>query len=140
MRGTSLCHAHGGIAVGRPSKLSDEVERRLCDALRAGNHLEVAAAYAGLSRSTLYRWLSLAREPEADPRLCRLADAVRKAEADAEVHCVGVLRRAAAQGDWRRSPTSSAATRSAGAAASRPPRSSGGASRPGASSTAPTPR
>jgi hypothetical protein len=104
MRGSELCHAHRGVAVGRPSKLTDEVERKLCDALRAGNHLEVAARYAGISPSTLHRWLSEAREEGADPRLVRLRDAVRKAEADAEVHSVGVLRRAAAQGDWRRHP------------------------------------
>jgi len=62
MGGTELCHAHRGVAVGRPSKLTDELERRLCDALRAGNHLEVAARYAGVSRSTLHRWLAVRPE------------------------------------------------------------------------------
>jgi transposase len=101
MGGSELCHAHRGVAVGRPSKLTAELQRRLCDALRAGNHLEVAARYAGISRPTLHRWLSEAREDGADPSLIELRAAVRKAEADAEVHAVGVVRKAIAQGDWR---------------------------------------
>jgi transposase len=101
MGGSELCHAHRGVAVGRPSKLTAELQRRLCDALRAGNHLEVAARYAGISRPTLHRWLSEAREDGADPSLIELRAAVSKAEADAEVHAVGVVRKAIAQGDWR---------------------------------------
>ena len=54
MRGSERCHAHRGGAVGRPSKLTDELEAKLCDALGAGNHLEVAARYAGVSRSTVH--------------------------------------------------------------------------------------
>jgi transposase len=102
MGGAELCHAHRGVGVGRPSSLTDEVERKLCDALRAGNHLEVAARYAGVSRSTLHRWLALADQQQpADPRLEQFREAVEKAQADAEVHAVGVVRRAIAQGEWR---------------------------------------
>jgi transposase len=101
MRGAELCHAHRGVGVGRPSSLTDEVERKLCDALRAGNHLEVAARYAGVSRSTLHRWLALADQQPADPRLEQFREAVEKAQADAEVHAVGVVRRSIAQGEWR---------------------------------------
>jgi hypothetical protein len=101
LRGSELCHAHRGVAVGRPSKLTDELEAKLCDALRAGNHLEVAACYAGVSRSTVHRWLSLAQADGAEERLVEFREAVRKAEANAEVHAVGVLRKAIAHGEWR---------------------------------------
>jgi transposase-like protein len=99
MHGTELCHAHRGIQVGRPSKLTDELEQKLCDALRAGNYLEVAARYAGVSRSSVHRWIAQAAEDTADPRLKQFAEAVRKAEADAEIHAVGVVRKAINQGD-----------------------------------------
>ncbi|MCA1697442.1 MAG: hypothetical protein LC790_00460 [Actinobacteria bacterium] len=105
MRGSALCHAHGGQAVGRPTLLSDELEQKLTDALRAGNYLSVAAAYAGVSRSTVHRWLALAEEENPDPRLVHLRDEVRKAEAAAEVHAVAVMRKASAAGEWRAAAT-----------------------------------
>jgi len=101
MRGGERCHAHSGGAVGRPRELTDELERKLCDALRAGNYLEVAAPHAGVSRSTLYRWLAQAEQKGADRRLVAFRDAVRKAEAQAEIHAVGVIRREIANGDGR---------------------------------------
>jgi hypothetical protein len=101
MDGAELCHAHRGIQVGRPSKLTEELEQKLCDALRAGNYLEVAARYAGVSRSSVHRWLALGADDGADPRLKQFAEAVSKAEADAEIHAVGVVRKAINQGDTR---------------------------------------
>jgi transposase len=101
MHGAELCHAHRGIEVGRPSKLTDELEQQLCNALRAGNYLDVAARYAGVSRSSVHRWLAQAAEDAADPRLKPFAAAVSKAEADAEIHAVGVVRKAINQGDTR---------------------------------------
>ena len=101
MQGGELCHAHRGIDVGRPSKLTDELEHKLCDALRAGNFLQVAAGYAGISRATVHRWRALGAEDGADPRFKRFAEAVAKAEADAEVHAVGIVRKAINQGDAR---------------------------------------
>jgi len=101
MHGAELCHAHRGLQVGRPSKLTDELEQKLCNALRAGNYLEVAARYAGVSRSSVHRWLAQAAEGAADPRLKQFAEAVSKAEADAEIHAVGVVRKAINQGDSR---------------------------------------
>jgi len=38
------------------SKFNDEVETQILRALRAGGHLEIAAAAAGISPKTLYEW------------------------------------------------------------------------------------
>lgn len=91
-RGTERCHAHSGEPVGRPEKLSDERQKRICDALGAGNRLAAAAEYAGVSRASVYRWLKLA-EHSAEGRYVAFAEAVRQAEARGEVHAVGIVRR-----------------------------------------------
>lgn len=71
---------------GRPSKLTDERAERILDALRAGNYLETAARYAGVSYDTLNEWRK--RFPE-------FSEAVEKARADAEARNVAVLQQAA---------------------------------------------
>ncbi len=38
---------------GRPSKLTAELHGRVVDAVRAGNYIETAAAYAGITKDTL---------------------------------------------------------------------------------------
>ena len=99
--GREVCCVHSQERVGRPSKLTDEVEKRICDAVRAGSYLSVAARCAGVSESTVYEWLRLARADGADERLVAFACALDRAEADAEVHTVGIIRREIARGDVR---------------------------------------
>ncbi len=45
------------IKKGRPSKLSPELTRVICDAIRLGGYIETAVAYAGLSKETFYQWM-----------------------------------------------------------------------------------
>jgi transposase len=97
LAGGERCYAHSAAAVGRPDKLTDELKARLLEAVRAGVPVEVAAEYAGISRSTYYRWLSLAEE---DDRFRAFRDEVRTAEAEAEVHATATLRKAMGD-DWR---------------------------------------
>jgi transposase len=98
--GSERCHAHSGEDVGRPEKLTDEVLRRICEAVRAGTTKEVAAEYVGVSRSTLHRWVAKGAEEGSDPRYRKLAQELRRAEAGAEVHAAAILRRAMPD-DWR---------------------------------------
>ena len=101
LRGREVCCVHSGAKVGRPSKLTDEVEKKICDAVRAGSYLSVAARCACVSESTVHGWLRLAREEGADERLVAFAGALDKAEADGEVHTVGIIRREIARGNVR---------------------------------------
>ena len=78
--------------AGRPTKRTPEVQRRLCDALAAGNTRRAACAFAGISDETLARWQS---------RFVDFADAVKKAEGDAEVRNVAIIARAAQSGSWQ---------------------------------------
>jgi transposase len=85
--------------MARPTKLTPEVEERIVAAIRAGNYAEPAARSAGISPATYYRWLK--RGEEASRGIYRaFHDAVRRAEAEAEVHAVAVIRRAMGD-DWR---------------------------------------
>lgn len=42
---------------GRPTKCSPEITARVCSYVRQGNYVEIAAAAAGVNKSTLYDWL-----------------------------------------------------------------------------------
>jgi transposase len=77
--------------VARPTKRTPEVEQRLCDALRAGNTRRAACLSAGVEQHTFQRWLL---------RFAQFAQAIQKAEADAEVRHVANIAKAAADGVW----------------------------------------
>ena len=86
---------------GRPSKLTDEVERIVCDTIRAGASIQAAAARAGVGLTTIEEWrrrgLGTDERPKT-PRLARFARAFEQAMADAEMRLVGYID-AAARGD-----------------------------------------
>lgn len=42
---------------GRPVKLSPEIQKAIIEAVEMGNYPEVAAAYAGVNKSTMLDWL-----------------------------------------------------------------------------------
>ena len=80
--------------VGRPTKRTPERQQRLLSALAAGNTRTAACHYAGITRETLSSWLE---------RFSEFSDAVKKAEADAEVRHVANIAKAAADGTWQAS-------------------------------------
>jgi predicted transcriptional regulator len=86
--------------VARPTKLTPEVQERILAAVRAGNYIEPSARSAGISPATFHRWI--ARGEKATSGIYRdFYEAVKRAEADAEVHAVAVIRKEIADGDWR---------------------------------------
>lgn len=86
--------------VGRPSLFTEEVRTKILTALRGGNYRSVAAQYAGVSHSTLRNWLLLAKDPHAPPEYVEFLQDVEKAEADAEVADIALIRRSAQDGNW----------------------------------------
>lgn len=77
--------------MARPTKRTDQRREAILNALRIGNTLRAAAAYAEISEDTLARW----RADDAEFR-----GAVTKAEADAEARFLGNIAKAAADGTW----------------------------------------
>ena len=73
---------------GRPTKLTPETQKLICDAVAAGVPVQVAARLAGISQSTYYAWVSRHKD---------FAEAVKKAYALAETRLVGYIYRAAAK-------------------------------------------
>lgn len=79
--------------IGRPTKLTAAVQERIVGALRAGNYIEPACQAAGVSASTHFRWMARG-ERERKGIYWEYAQAVRRAQAEAEVEAVGLLREA----------------------------------------------
>lgn len=86
--------------MGRPSKFTEETRTKILTALRGGNYRNVAAEYAGISYATLRNWLLLAADPHSPPEYVQFLADVEKAEADAEVADLALIRRAAQDGNW----------------------------------------
>ena len=81
--------------MGRPTKLNDEVSEFIVSAIRAGNYAEVAAKAAGIHPATYYDWMKRGKAgKEADRLYAEFANAVKKAEGEAEAHAVALVRKA----------------------------------------------
>jgi transposase len=84
---------------GRRSKLDPERTKLVVEAISLGCHLDAAAAHAGISRTTFWRWMQIGEEAKRGP-FRDFYNAVRAAEARLEVVLTGKLRTAADR-DWR---------------------------------------
>jgi hypothetical protein len=87
--------------TGRPTDLTPETQGRIIEALRAGNYIDVACAYAGIGTSTYYRWMQRALDPDAPDIYREFREAVQRARAEAEIRNVGLIQRAASDGTWQ---------------------------------------
>jgi hypothetical protein len=84
------------MPTGRPSILTPDVQRRLCEAVAAGNTRHDAAEYAGIGESTLRAWLANGKRQRRG-KFRALLTAVKKAEADAVVRNVAIIQKAASK-------------------------------------------
>jgi hypothetical protein len=78
--------------MGRPTKLTPEVQQRICTALSAGATYELAAKYGGVSYESLNAWR------KSKPAFAAAADL---AEGEAAVCWLAKIERAASDGGWR---------------------------------------
>lgn len=85
----------------RPTIISDEIIDKVVAALRAGNYITTACAWAGISNDAYYDWMNRAEEPDADPLYKRFSDEVKRARAEAEVANVQIIRKSAEAGTWQ---------------------------------------
>lgn len=75
--------------MGRPTKLTPEVQERICQAIRAGNYYESACAYAGIAYSTFREWM-VKGEKAKSGKYREFMEAIKKAEYEAEVRMVAM--------------------------------------------------
>ncbi len=85
--------------MARPTKLTPEVHDKIVTAIRAGNYIETASAYAGISKPSLYAWLKRGAAEASGP-YHDFSAAVEKALAEAEMRDVDVITQAAAA-NWQ---------------------------------------
>lgn len=94
------------LRVGRQTNLTPEVSKRICDAVRAGNYVSVAARYCGVAEDTLHDWVMRGRGEHptrsAGAVYVQFARDLDAAEAGAEVAAV-LHWRAAMPKDWHSS-------------------------------------
>ncbi|SDY22698.1 hypothetical protein [Thermoactinomyces sp. DSM 45892] len=89
------------MAGGRPEKLTPEIQQKIVDALRMGNYIETASAFAGIHKSTLYDWLKKgARSTDENDKYRQFSDAIEKAMAEAEMRDVAVIAQAS-KDNWQ---------------------------------------
>lgn len=85
--------------IGRPSKLNDETKKRLFDAVKQCNTLEVSCSQAGISYRTMRNWEERGRR-EKSGEYFHFFQALRQAKAEAEAQLVGIITRATEK-DWK---------------------------------------
>jgi hypothetical protein len=71
------------LPVGRPTDLTDELERRICETLKAAGTVEDACSHHGIDTKTFYNWQRKGRE--GDPRYVQFFRAVQKARDDRRI-------------------------------------------------------
>lgn len=96
-----MCPAHAGL-LGRPTKLTEDVQERILAATSAGNYKVTAAASAGISYATLREWER--KGEEGIEPYAAFSEALKRAEAEAEVRAVAFVNKAMAS-DWKAAMT-----------------------------------
>lgn len=86
---------------GRPSKFTKDRRERIVQAIQAGCTYEMAADYAGVTRSTLWNWLKKGEDPK-QKSYCTFLDQVKKAEVEGAMVHLGTIAQAS-QKDWKAS-------------------------------------
>ena len=92
--------------------LTADVQDRIVTAIRAGSYLDDAAAYAGISRAVVFRWLAQGKDAQQrheagetltdfETILIDFVDAVENARAQAVIRNVGIIQSAAQNGQWQ---------------------------------------
>lgn len=64
--------------AGRPLELTDDIQKKICEALEMGAYIESAAAYADVHKTSLYAWLKRGRKGETE-QFVQFINAVDKA-------------------------------------------------------------
>ena len=84
---------------GRPTKLTQEMQRKICEAILLGCTYSIAASWAGIHESTLFLWL--ARGKQGDGKIYKeFYRAVKQAESQNAIRSLASIAQAAKEGDW----------------------------------------
>src|SRR5436309_6286257 len=79
----------GKSKTGRKTKLSPDLQKRLLDAIAAGNYIHTACAAVGIGESTYFKWIERGRAGESPYR--EFMEALTRAEQQAVVSLVDLV-------------------------------------------------
>ena len=77
--------------MGRPSKISDEKQAAIVRSLEKGATIKASFLAAGVHESSYYRWMSKGKEEDAEPEYRQFRQAIKEAEAKAEIHHTDII-------------------------------------------------
>jgi len=95
------------MARGRPTKLTTDISKRICDAIRIGTTRLLAAEYAGVSERTFYRWIKAGKQAKSG-KLKDFCHALKRAEAEGVVNNLSRIQNAGIgkikndRGEWEK--------------------------------------
>lgn len=81
--------------MARPSKLTPEIQVKICDAIRHGATYWAAAESSGIAYSTLNQWMT-----KPGKKYEEFLEAIKRANADAQLDLLAKIQ-AATRTDWR---------------------------------------
>ncbi len=84
--------------IGRPTILTPELQKRICDLIEAGMSKEAAAAHAGIASSTLFLWQ--AKGMDGNPDYVEFSESIKAAEDKQKGNDELVISNAASIGIW----------------------------------------
>lgn len=85
--------------MGRPTKLTPDVKRRIVTAIKQGATYKLAAKYGGVHYDTFNEWMKQG-EQDSEGEYSEFSDAVKKAEGEAAVKWLKVID-AAGKESWQ---------------------------------------
>ena len=85
--------------MGRPTKLTKDVQKQICDAIRLGATYKLAAQYGGISYVTFNTWMADG-EAADDGDFLEFFNAVKKAESDGALKWLRKIEASANTGNW----------------------------------------
>lgn len=80
--------------LGRKTKLTPELQKKVCEIIKAGNYAKTACILAGISESTFYSWKKQGMN-EKSGKYLEFLESIKKAEKFAEAYFVQLIREAA---------------------------------------------
>ena len=87
--------------MGRPTKLTPELQADLVRALASGAYIEAACTYVGIDDGTYRRWMAKGAEEDAPEEFRAFRVAVEKARSAVTLRMAGRILAAADDGTWQ---------------------------------------
>lgn len=82
--------------AGRPTKLTQELQKQICDLLAAGNFAETVCDYVGIAKPTFYDWIKRGERgwrSDINGGYVEFSNAVKKSMGQVEINTVKEVRR-----------------------------------------------